>query len=316
MPALEDYSIFDVLRYDEDDGAEADMNNLDTTIQVSSILTTRINKDNPLDQVIKDMHQLHKQKDFKKFGGEPVGRTQKGNSCIEGSKLDRGYAGRASTIQQRLVAQGYIQEEGIDYDEVFAPIARIEAIRLFLAYASFKDFVVYQMDVKSAFLYGKIEEEVYVYKFYGKLTILLGLQVSIEEDGILLVKIKIDEILKKYWVIQKFKTTSTPKETQKPLPRRSGEEVDCVACLDTKFNPKDSPFDLVAYTESDNAGIHSLERKSTQEIDDGNAFWNGIQVNDGDSKLMLLGITYYCWVKVNAARHNAARHNLLLLGES
>nr|GEX09696.1 retrovirus-related Pol polyprotein from transposon TNT 1-94 [Tanacetum cinerariifolium] len=62
----------------------------------------------------------------------------------------------------RLVAQGYTQEEGIDYDEVFAPVARIKAIRLFLAYASFKDFVVYQMDVKSAFLYGKIEEEVYV----------------------------------------------------------------------------------------------------------------------------------------------------------
>ncbi|GJU31056.1 putative ribonuclease H-like domain-containing protein [Tanacetum coccineum] len=56
----------------------------------------------------------------------------------------------------------YTQEERIDYDEVFAPIARIEAIRLFLAYASFKDFVVYQMDVKSAFLYGKIEEEVYI----------------------------------------------------------------------------------------------------------------------------------------------------------
>nr|GEU51765.1 hypothetical protein [Tanacetum cinerariifolium] len=62
----------------------------------------------------------------------------------------------------RLVAQGYTQEEGIDYDEVFANVARIEAIWLFLAYASFKDFVVYQMDVKSAFLYGKIEEEVYV----------------------------------------------------------------------------------------------------------------------------------------------------------
>ncbi|GJZ43954.1 putative ribonuclease H-like domain-containing protein [Tanacetum coccineum] len=60
----------------------------------------------------------------------------------------------------RLVAQGYIQEEGIDYDEVFAPIVRIESIRLFLAYASFKDFVVYQMDIKSAFLYGKIEKEV------------------------------------------------------------------------------------------------------------------------------------------------------------
>nr|GEV08646.1 hypothetical protein [Tanacetum cinerariifolium] len=62
----------------------------------------------------------------------------------------------------RLVAQGHTQEEGIDYEEVFAPVARIEAIRLFLAYASFMGFTVYQMDVKSAFLYGTIDEEVYV----------------------------------------------------------------------------------------------------------------------------------------------------------
>ncbi|GJW56684.1 putative ribonuclease H-like domain-containing protein [Tanacetum coccineum] len=58
--------------------------------------------------------------------------------------------------KERLVSQGYIQEEGINYDEVFSPVARIEAIRLFLAYASFKDFVVYQMDVKSAFLYDRV----------------------------------------------------------------------------------------------------------------------------------------------------------------
>nr|GEY56813.1 putative ribonuclease H-like domain-containing protein [Tanacetum cinerariifolium] len=56
----------------------------------------------------------------------------------------------------RLVAQGHRQEEGIDYDEVFAPVARIEAIRLFLALASYMGFLVYQMDVKSAFLYGKL----------------------------------------------------------------------------------------------------------------------------------------------------------------
>nr|GEV18752.1 copia protein [Tanacetum cinerariifolium] len=60
----------------------------------------------------------------------------------------------------RLVAQGHRQDEGIDYDEVFAPVARIEAIRLFLAFASYMGFMVYQMDVKSAFLYGEIEEEV------------------------------------------------------------------------------------------------------------------------------------------------------------
>ncbi|GJV05787.1 putative ribonuclease H-like domain-containing protein [Tanacetum coccineum] len=62
----------------------------------------------------------------------------------------------------RLVAQGYTQEEGIDYDEVFAPVARMEAIRLFLAIASFMRFIVYQMDVNSAFLYVTIDEEVYV----------------------------------------------------------------------------------------------------------------------------------------------------------
>nr|GEW71698.1 putative ribonuclease H-like domain-containing protein [Tanacetum cinerariifolium] len=61
----------------------------------------------------------------------------------------------------RLVAQGHTQEEGIDYEEVFALVERVKAIRLFLAYASFMGFTIYQMDVKSAFLYGTINEEVY-----------------------------------------------------------------------------------------------------------------------------------------------------------
>ncbi|KAI3758874.1 hypothetical protein L6452_06446 [Arctium lappa] len=67
----------------------------------------------------------------------------------------------------RLVAQRYTQEEGIDYEEVFAPISRIEAIRLFLAYTSFMQFRVFQMEVKSAFLYGTIDEEVYVCQLPG-----------------------------------------------------------------------------------------------------------------------------------------------------
>nr|GEX89104.1 retrovirus-related Pol polyprotein from transposon TNT 1-94 [Tanacetum cinerariifolium] len=74
-------------------------------------------------------------------------------------KVERGVVVRNKT---RLVAQGHRQEEGIDYDEVFAPVARIEAIRIFLAFASYMGFIVYQMDVKSAFLYGTIDEEVYV----------------------------------------------------------------------------------------------------------------------------------------------------------
>ncbi|KAJ9566625.1 hypothetical protein OSB04_002591 [Centaurea solstitialis] len=62
----------------------------------------------------------------------------------------------------RLVAKGYRQQEGIDYNETFAPVARLEAIRMFLAYAAYKDFTVFQMDVKTAFLYGHLKEEVYV----------------------------------------------------------------------------------------------------------------------------------------------------------
>nr|GEV05265.1 retrovirus-related Pol polyprotein from transposon TNT 1-94 [Tanacetum cinerariifolium] len=78
---------------------------------------------------------------------------------LKNKKYERGIVVRNKA---RLVVQGHTQEERINYIEVFAPIARIEAIRLFLAYASFMGFTVYQMDVKSAFLYGTIDEEVYV----------------------------------------------------------------------------------------------------------------------------------------------------------
>ncbi|GKD90277.1 retrovirus-related pol polyprotein from transposon TNT 1-94, partial [Tanacetum coccineum] len=67
----------------------------------------------------------------------------------------------------RLVAQGCCQQEGIDYDETFAPVARIEAIRLFLSYVAYKDFTVFQMDVKTAFLNGILKEEVYVGQIPG-----------------------------------------------------------------------------------------------------------------------------------------------------
>nr|GEU80127.1 hypothetical protein [Tanacetum cinerariifolium] len=71
---------------------------------------------------------------------------------------------RSLVIQnkERLVAVGYSQQEGIDYDETFSPVARIEAIHLFLAYAAHKDFTVFQMDVKTAFLNGILKEEMYV----------------------------------------------------------------------------------------------------------------------------------------------------------
>ncbi|GJY56321.1 retrovirus-related pol polyprotein from transposon TNT 1-94 [Tanacetum coccineum] len=307
---------------DEDVGAEADMNNLDAFMPVSTIPTTIIHKDHPVEQIIGDLNL---------------------------------------TPQTRRMTKN-LEEHGIDYDEVFAPIARIEAIGLFLAYALFKDFVVYQMDVKSAFLYGKIKEEVYVcqplgfddpdfsdkvYKvekaLYGQhqaprawyetlSTYLLdsgfqrgkidktlfirrdkGLQVKQKEDGIFISQDKyVTEILKKFGFTD-VKTASTPMETQKPLLKdEDGEEVDVhlyrsmigslmyltssrpdimfavCACARYQVNPKvshlhavkrifrylkgqpklglwypkDSPFDLVAYTDSDYAGA-SLDRKSS-----------------------------------------------------
>ncbi|GJX66295.1 putative ribonuclease H-like domain-containing protein [Tanacetum coccineum] len=273
IPALEDYSIFDFSRDDKDDGAKADMNNLDTIIQVSHIPTTRIHKDHPLDQVIGDLQSATQtrrmSKNLEKHGfikamqeellqfklqdvwtlvDLPNGKRAIGTKWVFRNKKDE--KGIVIRNKARLVAQGYTQEEWVDYNEVFAPVARIEAIRLFLAYASFKDFVVYQMDVKSDFLYRKIEEEVYVcqppgsedpdfpdgvYKkelcnAFGKLmhekfqmssmrelTFFLGLQVQQEKDGIFISQDKyVAEILKKFG-FKEVKTASIPTETQKPL---------------------------------------------------------------------------------------------------
>ncbi|GJS94215.1 copia protein [Tanacetum coccineum] len=126
----------------------------------------------------------------------------------------------------RLVAQGHRQEEGIDYDEVFAPVARIEAIRLFLAFASFMGFIVYQMDVKSAFLYGTIDEEVmshnilfsdFKWSSKGELTFFLGLQVKQNKDGIFISQDKyVADMLKKFDLVN-VKAAITPMETKLPL---------------------------------------------------------------------------------------------------
>nr|GEZ05526.1 retrovirus-related Pol polyprotein from transposon TNT 1-94 [Tanacetum cinerariifolium] len=161
----------------------------------------------------------------------------------------------------RLVAQGHTQEERIDYDKVFDPVARVEAIRLFLAYACFKDFVVYQMDAKSAYLYGKIKEEVYVFQpsgfkdpdFLDKVEkIDKTLFIRRHKDDILLVQVYVDDIIfgstkkelcnafekmmhKKFQMSSmreltfflEVKNATTLMKTQKPLLKdEDGEEVD------------------------------------------------------------------------------------------
>nr|GEU43938.1 putative ribonuclease H-like domain-containing protein [Tanacetum cinerariifolium] len=225
-----------------------------------------------------------------------------------------------------LVAQGHRQEEGIDYYEAFAPLARIEAIRIFLAFASYMGFIVYQMYVKSAFLYGKIDEEVYVsqplgfidpkfpkqvYKvvkaLYGLhqapkawyatiFTFLVksGYKRGIIDKTLFIKKEKKDIMLDKYVaeILKKLdfmsvKTASTPIKTHKPLDK--DEEVANVdvhlyrsmigslmyltasrpGIMYLKGQPKlglwyprESVFDLEAYSDSDYARAN-LDRKST-----------------------------------------------------
>nr|GEW88991.1 retrovirus-related Pol polyprotein from transposon TNT 1-94 [Tanacetum cinerariifolium] len=226
---LEDITYFDD---EEDVGAAADFTNLETTITVSPIPTTRVYKDHHVTQIIGDL---------------------------------------SSATQTRSMTR-------VAKDQV----SRIEAIRLFLAYASFMGFMVYQMDVKSVFLYGTIEEEVYVcqppgfedpgylrftkwsrhFMVYIKLLDL----VKQKPDGIFISQDKyVAEILRKFSLTD-GKSASNPIDTKKPL-LKDPDVKRIFRYLKGKphlglWYPKDSPINLVAYSDSDYAGA-SLDRKST-----------------------------------------------------
>nr|GEW10354.1 putative ribonuclease H-like domain-containing protein [Tanacetum cinerariifolium] len=166
MPDLEDARIYNDAYDDRDEGAEADYNNLETEISISLTPSTRIHKDHPKEHIIGEVEAMQEKLfQFKLLNVwtlvdlSPRKRAI-GTKWVYTNKRDQ--RGIVVRNKAKLVAQGHRQEEGIDYDEVFAPVARIKAIRLFMAYSSFMDFTVYQMDVKSAFLYGTIEDEVYV----------------------------------------------------------------------------------------------------------------------------------------------------------
>ncbi|GKA34879.1 putative ribonuclease H-like domain-containing protein [Tanacetum coccineum] len=179
IPALEDIydnpsnGIFTNTSYDNE-GAVADFTNLESTVNVSPIPTSRIHYIHPITQILRDpksavrtRSKVHKRrtvaiKDSKGMDSYRFfyGKKAIGTKWVYRNKKDE--RGVVVRNKARLVTQGHRQEKGIDYDEVFAPVARIEAIRIFLAFASYMGFIVYQMDVKSAFLYGKIDEEVYV----------------------------------------------------------------------------------------------------------------------------------------------------------
>ncbi|GJY91095.1 putative ribonuclease H-like domain-containing protein [Tanacetum coccineum] len=314
---------------DDDEGvdAKANMTNLDTHILVSPTPTTKIHKDHPLEQIIRDIHSAPQTRRITKNVTEHVVPKKVIQALQDPSWIERLW--QESDLQFKLqqiltlidLPQGKILlcTNGSTGTRKMKE-ALIEAIRLFLAHASFKVFVVYQMDVKSTFLYGMIEEEVYVCqppwfedpefldKVYKVEKALYGLHQAPRacQDKY------VDQILKKFG-FSTVKTASTPMETSKPLHKDvEAEDVDVYlyrsmirslmyltasrpdimfdVCAYARFQvkpkishlyavkrifrylkgqpklglwyPKDSPFDLEAYTDSDYADA-SLDRKST-----------------------------------------------------
>nr|GEX42587.1 hypothetical protein [Tanacetum cinerariifolium] len=337
MPALEDITYSDV---EEDVGTEADFTNLETTITVSPILTTRVHRDHHVSQIISDLSFGPLTRSMTRMVSDEGGLTQINtkdfHTCMFACFLSQEEPKR---VHQALKDHSWIeamQEELLQFKmQIFwvlvdlpkgkrSIVLRIEAIRLFLAYASFMGFMVYQMDVKSAFLYETIKEEVYVcqplgfkdpdypdkvYKvlkalyglhqaprawyetlanyllendlckafkklmkdkfqmsLMGELTFFLGLQVKQKPDGIFISQNKyVAKILRKFGVTD-GKSASTPIDTKKPLLKNSDVKR-IFRYLKGKphlglWYPKDSPFNLVAYSDSDYVGA-SLDRKST-----------------------------------------------------
>ncbi|GJX72910.1 uncharacterized mitochondrial protein-like protein [Tanacetum coccineum] len=280
----------------------ADMHNLDTTIQVSPILTTRIHKDHPLDQVIGDLQSATQTRRMSKSLEE--------HEFVEKALYGLHQAPRAwyETLSTYLLDNEF-QRGKID-KTLF--IKRYKGdILLVQVYVDDIIFGSTKKELCNAF--EKLMHEKFQMSSMGELTFFLGLQVEQKKDGIFISQDKyVGEILKKFRFTE-VKTASTPIETQKPLLKdENGEEVDVhmyrsmigslmyltssrpdimfavCACARYQVNPKvshlhavkrifrylkgqpklglwypkDSPFDLVAYTDSDYAGA-SLDRKST-----------------------------------------------------
>ncbi|GJT65307.1 putative ribonuclease H-like domain-containing protein [Tanacetum coccineum] len=317
---------------DEDVGVEADLNNLEITMNVSPIPTTRIHKDHPKDQIIGDLnsatqtrrHGPRLLKNMLWFGLWWVFQKAAGSGTIgvyRNKKVERGIMLETKQDWLNKVYQKIKKE--LIYYEVFAPVARLKAIRLFFAYASFMGLIMYQMDVKSVFLYGTIEEEVYVCQPLGfedpqfpdkvyKVEKLYMVYIKLLEHGrsdILLVQVYVDDIIfgstKKSLCVEfeqmmhkRFQMSSmgeltfflrlsmigslmyltaskptimfvvytcikfqvTPKVSHLNAVKRIFRYLKGQPKMGLWY-PRDSPFDLEAFFDSDYAGA-SLDRKS------------------------------------------------------
>nr|GEZ07486.1 cysteine-rich receptor-like protein kinase 10 [Tanacetum cinerariifolium] len=292
-------------------GAEADFNNMKSSTVVSPILTHSVHIDHPKDQILGDPKSAVQTRRMAKKSSEAhdfisyIHKQRRTNhkdnekclfaclSQMEPKKVYRNKKDKKGIVVRNkasLVAQGHKQEEGIDYDEVFALVARIKAIIIFLAFASFMGFIFYQMDAKSAFIYGTIEEE--VYNRYRRGTIDMTLFIKKDKDDIILVQVYVDDIIfgstKKSlcdefeaMMHKRFQMSSMWELTfflglQVPVYTKDFTSLDFTSlCCEANifrylkgqpklglWYPRDSPFDLEAYSNSDYDGAN-LDRKST-----------------------------------------------------
>ncbi|GJX15604.1 putative ribonuclease H-like domain-containing protein [Tanacetum coccineum] len=294
------------------EATHANMSNLTTSYQVPTTPNTRIHKDHSLDHVIGDIksgvHTKGMTKNINEHGFISAiyeGKTHEDlHTCL--NKKDK--RGIVTRNKARLVAKGYTQEEGIDYDEVFAHVATIEAIRLFLAYASFMASCL-QGGESTVWIASSSKSLVYVDDIIFGST---NKELCTEFEKLMHDKFQISSIEELNFFLD-VRTASTPMDTEKPLLKDSdGDDVDVhlyrsmigslmyltssrpdimfAVCACTRFQvtpkvshlravkrifrylkgqpkldlwyPKNYPFDLVAYSDSDYVGA-SLDRKST-----------------------------------------------------
>ncbi|GJY28787.1 putative ribonuclease H-like domain-containing protein [Tanacetum coccineum] len=300
MSALENYSIFDYSSNDKDNGAEADMNNLDTTIQIEAI------QEELLQFKLQEVWTLV---------DLPNGKMAIGSKWVFRNKKDENEI--VIRNKARLVAQGYTQEEGIDYDEVFAWFLQVKKHCMdYIKLLKLDDIIFGSTKKELCITFEKLMHEKFQMSSMGELTFFLRLHVKQKKDGIFISQDKyVEEILKKFG-FTKVNTASRPMETQKLLLKDDdGKEVDVhmyrsmigslmyitssrhdimfVVCACARYQvnpkvshlhavkrifrylkgqpklghwyPKYSPFYLVAYIDSDYAGA-SLDRKSTTGV--------------------------------------------------
>nr|GEY37676.1 hypothetical protein [Tanacetum cinerariifolium] len=314
---------------DESNGVEAGVSNMETTITASPTPTLKIHKDHPKSQIIGPLDTLIQTRNKSKEVGEQsfiATIYQKTDPALLQFCLFSCFLFQVEPKKISDALQDPSWEEGIDYNEVFAPVARIEAIKLFLAYASFMGFTVYQMDVKSAFLYGTIDEEVYVMqppgfqdpeypaRVYKVEKAISALFIRRQRGDFILVQVYVDDIIfgssnpqlcREFEALmhEKFqmsamdvRSSNTPMDKDSPWGKNgTGKDVDLhlyrsmigslmyltasrpdimFAVFKRIFRylkghpklglwyPKDSPFDFVAYSDSDYNGA-TQDRKST-----------------------------------------------------